>query len=391
MSRRPAFSVLEFFAGGGMARLGLGNTWACLFANDVDPLKAATYRANFADAHLALGDVWGLDAADLPGRADLAWASSPCQDLSLAGARAGLGGARSSAFWGFWRQIAALDGEGRAPGVIVLENVAGLLSSNNGGDLAAIGQAFAARGYRFGALEIDAAAFLPQSRPRAFVVAARGPIGGLSGDGPGDFASAAVVRAHGRLPEALRRQWVWWPLPLPARRNATLASLLEPDAAVAWRSQAETAALLAQMRPAHRARLAEAAGDAERTVAAVYRRVRIEQGRRVQRAELRLDGLAGCLRTPGGGSSRQLLVIVEHGTSHSRWMTPREGARLMGLPESYRLPAGHTAAWRVIGDGVAAPVVRHLAAHLLEPLARRLAAAERDLTISERTRRRARA
>ncbi|HXQ12576.1 MAG TPA: hypothetical protein VN805_16410 [Caulobacteraceae bacterium] len=59
----------------------------------------------------------------------------------------------------------------------------------------------------------------------------------------------------------------------------------------------------------------------------------------------------------------------------------------MGLPESYRLPAGHTAAWRVIGDGVAAPVVRHLAAHLLEPLAR--AAADADLTISERTRRRA--
>jgi DNA (cytosine-5)-methyltransferase 1 len=110
----------------------------------------------------------------------------------------------------------------------------------------------------------------------------------------------------------------------------------------------------------------------------------------VQRAELRLDGLAGCLRTPGGGSSRQLLVIVEGGVTRSRWMSPREGARLMGLPESYRLPAGHTAAWRVIGDGVAAPVVRHLAAHLLEPLiGQRIANAEPDATISERTRRRA--
>jgi DNA (cytosine-5)-methyltransferase 1 len=388
MSRRPAFSFLEFFAGGGMARLGLGDAWACLFANDVDPLKAATYRANFGEDHLSEADVWALALADLPGRADLAWASSPCQDLSLAGARAGLGGARSSAFWGFWRQIAALDAEGRAPRVIVLENVAGLLSSNDGGDLAAIGQAFAARGYRFGALEIDAAAFLPQSRPRAFVIAARGPIDGLAADNPGDFASAAVVRAHARLPAALGRQWAWWRLPAPPRRNATLASLLEPDEAVPWRSQAETAALLAQMRPAHRARLAEAAGGGERVVAAVYRRVRIEQGRRVQRAELRLDGLAGCLRTPGGGSSRQLLVFVEGGEAGSRWMTPREGARLMGLPESYRLPAGHTAAWRVIGDGVAAPVVRHLAAHLLEPLARRMAA-DPDLTISERTRRRA--
>jgi DNA (cytosine-5)-methyltransferase 1 len=108
----------------------------------------------------------------------------------------------------------------------------------------------------------------------------------------------------------------------------------------------------------------------------------------LQRAELRLDGLAGCLRTPGGGSSRQLLVIVEGGEARSRWMTAREGARLMGLPESYQLPAGHTAAWRVIGDGVAAPVVRHLAAHLLEPLARPITT-DPELTISERTRRRA--
>jgi DNA (cytosine-5)-methyltransferase 1 len=200
MSRRPAFSFLEFFAGGGMARAGLGDAWTCRFANDVDPLKASVYRANFGAEHLALGDVWALDPADLP-RADLAWASSPCQDLSLAGARAGLGGARSSAFWGFWRQITALDALSRAPDLIVLENVAGLLSSNGGGDLAAIGQALAARGYRFGALEIDAAAFLPQSRPRAFVVAARGPVDGLAGAEPGAFASAAVVRAAERQPE----------------------------------------------------------------------------------------------------------------------------------------------------------------------------------------------
>jgi DNA (cytosine-5)-methyltransferase 1 len=116
---RP-FTFYEFFAGGGMARLGLGPDWHCLAANDFDPLKAATYRANFGGDHLVEGDVWTLQAADLPGRADLAWASSPCQDVSLAGARAGLDGARSSAFWGFWRLIQALDDQGRAPRLIVL-------------------------------------------------------------------------------------------------------------------------------------------------------------------------------------------------------------------------------------------------------------------------------
>src|SRR6186713_341124 len=115
MSRpRPRF--YEFFAGGGMARLGLGDAWTCGFANDFDPVKAATYRANFADAdsHFHEGDVWRLSADDLPGHADLAWASSPCQDFSLAGGRAGLAGGRSGAFFGFWRLIEGLDEVGRA-------------------------------------------------------------------------------------------------------------------------------------------------------------------------------------------------------------------------------------------------------------------------------------
>ncbi|HEX2801140.1 MAG TPA: DNA cytosine methyltransferase, partial [Phenylobacterium sp.] len=102
-----------------MARLGLGEGWSCRFANDFDSVKAATYRANFPDTgeHFREGDVFALSPADLPGRADLAWASSPCQDFSLAGARAGLAGGRSSAFFGFSRLIEGLAAEGRAPRV----------------------------------------------------------------------------------------------------------------------------------------------------------------------------------------------------------------------------------------------------------------------------------
>src|SRR5579859_3072588 len=166
MSRAP-FSFYEFFAGGGMARLGLGEAWTCAFANDFDPVKAATYRANFPDAaapdlggHFHEGDVWRLAADGLPGQADLAWASSPCQDFSLAGARAGLAGGRSGAFFGFWRLIEGLSGEARAPRVIVIENVSGLLTSHGGRDFAALGAALAAQGYSFGALEVDAAAFV---------------------------------------------------------------------------------------------------------------------------------------------------------------------------------------------------------------------------------------
>src|SRR5262249_6492625 len=127
---------------------------------------------------------------------------------------------------------------------------------------------------------------------------------------------------------------------------------------------------LALMAPLHRARLEARAARAERSVGAVFRRMRLEEGRRVQRAEVRFDGLAGCLRTPRGGSSRQVICVVEPGRVRTRLLSPREAARLMGLPESYRLPAATTTALQVAGDGVAVPVVRWLAQQILEPLLR---------------------
>ena len=81
-----------------------------------------------------------------------------------------------------------------------------------------------------------------------------------------------------------------------------------------------------------------------------------------------MDGRAGCLRTPAGGSSRQTLMLVEEGRVRSRLMGPRELARLMGLPDDYALPARYSAAYHLLGDGVVADVVRWLAAGLVEPL-----------------------
>ena len=369
MSRPAPLTFYEFFAGGGMARLGLGDAWSCAFANDFDPLKAATYRDNFPDAaeHFREGDVWALEARDLPGRADLAWASSPCQDFSLAGGRAGLAGGRSSAFFGFWRLVEALAAEDRAPRNVVIENVTGLLSSHGGADFTALCAALAAAGYRFGALEIDAAAFLPQSRPRVFVIATRDPVPpALTGDSP--FQTRAVREAQARLPADLAARWIWWRGEAPGRRNTTLAEVLEPDDAVAWHAPDKTQALLAMMAPLHRARIAQAAAGGDRVVGGLFRRMRVEQGEKVQRAEARFDGLAGCLRTPRGGSSRQTLVVADGGQVRTRLISGREGARLMGLPDAYRLPKAATSALHVIGDGVAPPVVRWLAVHLLEPL-----------------------
>lgn len=352
-----------------MARLGLGPGWTCAFANDFDPVKAAAYRDNFPDAadHFHEGDVWKLETAHLPGRADLAWASSPCQDFSLAGARAGLAGGRSSAFFGFWRLVESLGAEGRAPRTVVIENVSGLLTSHGGADFAALCRALADQGYSFGALEIDAARFLPQSRPRVFVVATRDPVpAALIGDSV--FQTRAVREAQARLPAELQARWISWRGPAPAARNSDLASILDPDDAADWHGPARTQALLNLMAPLHLARVRAAQAGGDRMVGGLFRRMRVEKGVRVQRAEVRFDGLAGCLRTPRGGSSRQTLVVIDKGQVRTRLIGPREAARLMGLPETYRLPQAATSALHVAGDGVAVPAVRWLATTILEPL-----------------------
>ena len=346
-----------------MARLGLGEGWTCAFANDFDPVKAATYRANFqdAEAHFHHGDVFALNADDLP-VADVAWASSPCQDFSLAGARAGLAGGKSSAFFGFWTLMKALSAEGRAPPVIVIENVVGLLTSHHGEDFTALCGVLSEEGYRFGALEIDAAAFVPQSRPRVFVIATRLPTDGL--EGASAFHSRAIREAAARLPEDLQAHWIWWGAPAPPARNTDLSAMLELDETVSWNPPERTEALLALMAPAHREAVEARRSASGRSVGAVFRRMRGAQ----QRAEVRFDGLAGCLRTPRGGSSRQTLLVIDKGQIRSRLLTPREGARLMGLPDSYRLPRSQTAGLQVVGDGVAVPAVRWLSETILEPL-----------------------
>ncbi len=368
---RP-LGAYEFFAGGGLAALGLTG-FQTLFANDLDVTKAASWRANH-DAPLHQGDVWALESSDLPGRPDLAWGSSPCQDVSLAGARAGLEARRSGAFWGFWRLMQGLDAEGRGPPAIVIENVAGLLTSGEGRDFAAVCSAMVKAGYRVGALEMDAALWLPHSRPRLFIVALREVAGPETAQPHAPFHSTRLIAAHKKLPEAVKAAWAWWSVDAPPRRNLDLSSVLEPDEALTWLSAPKTSDLLDLAAPLHRARLETVLASGERRIAAAFRRVRMEAGVKTQRLEMRFDGLAGCLRTPSGGSSRQYVIVCEAGRVRARRLTGREAARLMGVSDDYRLPSGETAALKLMGDAVAVPVVRALSEGLLLPALRGLRA-----------------
>ncbi|HZK98950.1 MAG TPA: DNA cytosine methyltransferase [Caulobacteraceae bacterium] len=365
----------EFFAGGGMARAGLGAGWTCRFANDFDARKALTYQANWGTGgELAIGDIRGLTTADLPGHADLAWGSFPCQDLSLAGVGAGLKGARSGTFHPFWDLMRGLIAEGRAPGIIALENVCGTLTSHAGRDFQVVCQTFADAGYRLGVLVIDAALFLPQSRPRLIMIGVHAGVAidpSLVSPGPiAPFHTAGLRRAVQGLPAALRAKVLWWRLPAPPPRGRALADLIEEHpGSVAWHTAAQTGRLLALMSPVNLAKLKSARRAGRRMVGGIYRRTRTdENGAKVQRAEVRFDDVSGCLRTPAGGSSRQTIVVVHGQTVRTRLISARETARLMGLTDDYKLPTNYNEAYHLTGDGVAVDVVRHLAGHLLEPL-----------------------
>jgi DNA (cytosine-5)-methyltransferase 1 len=367
-------SFYEFFAGGGMARAGLGKNWHCVFANDIDSKKAASYAANWGSKNLLVGDIAQVKTVDLPNSVDLAWASFPCQDLSLAGSGAGLKGERSGTFWPFWKLISELKTEDRAPLLIVLENVCGALNSHKGKDFDAIGSALSKEGYKFGALIIDAVDFLPQSRPRLFIIGVRNVIeipGDLRLSGPDPkWHPERLIKAYERLSVEAVNSWIWWKLPIPPKRKKIFADLIEENpTGVKWHTSEETSRLLTMMSEVNRQKVEKAKEAGKRMIGGIYKRTRLDKfGRKTQRAEVRFDDVAGCLRTPVGGSSRQSILVVDGDNVHSRLLSPRETARLMGLPEKYKLPEKYNDAYHLAGDGVAVPVVRFLAANILEPL-----------------------
>jgi DNA (cytosine-5)-methyltransferase 1 len=364
--------ALEFFAGGGLARLGLRAQFDVAWANDLDEMKCRAWRENFGTQGMVQGDVAAVKVDDLPLRPALAWASFPCQDLSLAGDRAGLTGGRSGTLFAFMARLAELRTRGDPPEVVVLENVKGLLSSQGGQDLAAIFSALQDLGYAAGCLEMDAAWFLPQSRPRIFIIAVRQgletPAALLSGaDRPCIFQTPAISKAQAALPHALKSNTIQWFVPPPSRPPASLADIFDmvDDS---WWPASKIATFEQQLSESHTKRLNAIINTPGRHIGTMYRRIRREHGAKQQRAEIRFDGRTGCLRTPAGGSSRQFWLVIADGKLKIRPINPREAMRLMGVLDTYLLPEGTLAGLKIAGDGVAVPVVAWLSENLLAPL-----------------------
>jgi DNA (cytosine-5)-methyltransferase 1 len=361
-------TVAEFFAGIGLMRMGLEKDgWRVVFANDIDRDKSEMYSAHFGECsnHFLLEDIHNLKPEQIP-TVTIATASFPCNDLSLAGMRKGLHGKQSSAYWGFVRVLDKLGA--RRPPIVLLENVAGFLTSHGGRDFQTALLALNRLGYSTDAIIIDASRFVPQSRVRLFVI-------GVLSNGHANWEIQDSLRFYESdvRPKALAEfifnhpEIVWNIRQLPPLPKSPmfLPDIIEnlPEDSDFWWDVKRRDYLVNQMSEKHARQLQQMIGARKWSYGTVFRRIR--KGRSM--AELRTDGLAGCLRTPRGGSGRQILVQAGYGKVKVRLLTPRECARLMGAND-FVVNVPLNRALFGFGDAVCVPVIDWISRNYLNPL-----------------------
>jgi DNA (cytosine-5)-methyltransferase 1 len=343
-----AWTMHEFFAGSGLVSYGLKGLFSPVWANDISAKKAEVYNANFTSDHFHLDDIKNIRGTGLP-YAHLSWASFPCQDLSLAGSLGGIYASRSGLVWEWLRILQEMP---ERPLLLVVENVAGLLSANSGENYAKLHMTLLELGYNSGAMLIDAVHFVPQSRPRVFVIAVKNDVvipPELSDTKPNWLHNSAAARLGAKLPG-----WIWWTADKPLKRKKGLTDIL--DFSLPYDKDN-----VLRLIPEHHREKLEGMNS---VIATGYRRTRGGK----QRLELRFDNVAGCLRTPEGGSSKQFLIVKRNGELHARLLSPREAARLMGAPDSFILPDAYNDGYKSMGDAVVLPVATFLGESFLTKL-----------------------
>lgn len=358
-------TYVEFFAGIGLVHAGLEKQgWSIALANDFDSSKYQMYRGNFTDAshYFILDDIFKLNVNDIPSTT-LATACFPCKDLSLAGSLNGFYGKHSSAIWGFTRILEQM--QQRKPPIIMLENVVGLLRIQQGEAFKLILQELNDLGYVVDAFIVDAAQFVPQSRERMFVVGLRNDIFTTCRREINFFGLESKIRPKALASFIINHPEIKWHihhLSSPPDCSPALETIIEniPDNDPLWWSAERASYLLQQMSPRHKEIANRMIHTPRWSYGTVFRRMR--QGKST--AELRTDGLAGCLRTPAGGSAKQILFKAGYGQYFVRLVTPREAARLMGA-NNYRIVVPSDQALFGFGDAVCVPVVEWIAEHYL--------------------------
>ena len=152
------------FTGVGGFDMGMPPDWKCVGMSEIDKYANMVLKYRFKDVK-NYGNIEKINYEELPDF-DILIGGSPCQDVSVAGKRAGLVGLRSRLFFSY---VALL--KVKRPDYFIFENVKGLLSSNDGRDFAEVVNQFSESGYDVWWQVLDAADFgIPQHRERVFIL-----------------------------------------------------------------------------------------------------------------------------------------------------------------------------------------------------------------------------
>ncbi|HEV7449187.1 MAG TPA: DNA (cytosine-5-)-methyltransferase [Candidatus Paceibacterota bacterium] len=368
-------TVADFFAGIGLVTMGLDRAgWKTVYALDYEPEKERAYTNHFGAGHYVTQDIAQTKGSDVP-KVTLAHASFPCTDLSVAGGRAGIHKGESSAFWEFVRvvrEMKKVHGEATPP-YILLENVEGLLTSNNGNDLRALLSKLNELGYGVDLLRIDASNFVPQSRVRIFIIGVHDsivsvmPMGSLEQE----YAVASSDARPKKIIDYIRAnedlRWYFHQLPNLPLRTITLEEIIDHNEE--WWDEKRTAYVLSQMHERHLTLIRQKMMEDEFSYLPAFRRMRMRDGEKRSTVEIRSDGIAGCLRTPKGGSARQIIARAGKGTFNVRLFNGIEAAKLMGAGDFAINPSlSLNQVLFGFGDAVCVPAVEWIGTHYLNSL-----------------------
>jgi DNA (cytosine-5)-methyltransferase 1 len=335
--KEPAHRVepirfIDLFCGIGGFRMAFERVGArCVFSSDYDRFSQQTYEANFGEK--PHGDIHTIAVADIPAH-DILCAGFPCQPFSIAGVSKKLSLGRKHGFEDvkqgnlFFSIADILDFH--RPAAFVLENVKNLKGHDGGKTFEIIHRTLTeALGYTVYHKIIDAQSVVPQHRERIFLVGFR--------------------------------EWRYFECPQVPAEGPKLGSILEPKPDPKYTLTDHLWNYLQRYAEKHRA-----AGtgfgfglvtdrDIARTLSARYHK----------------DGSE--------------ILIAQNGARNPRRLTPRECARLMGYPETFKIVVSDTQAYRQFGNSVVMPVVERIASQVLQTLRQPLsAAADFTLTAAEK-------
>ncbi|MDC0048733.1 DNA (cytosine-5-)-methyltransferase [Verrucomicrobia bacterium] len=329
----PDFRFIDLFAGiGGTRQAFEANGGKCVFTSEWDRFACQTYRENFSDDHEISGDITLVGADEIPDHEVLV-AGFPCQPFSLAGVskKNSLGRAhgfscetQGTLFFDIARII-----EAKRPRAFLLENVKNLRGHDKGRTFEIIKKTLTVDlGYTVSERVIDAASFVPQHRERIFIVGFREPCG---------FDWDSVKIPSTETGPSLRT--------ILHGFNEHENSIEEPYSGIRR----------GRIRAADKYTLTDKLWKYLQDYAAKHARKGNGFGCSVVTPDDHSRTLSARYHKDG---SEILIKEAPNQRRNPRRLTPRECARLMGFPDSFRIPVSDTQAYRQFGNSVVVPVVK---------------------------------